>query len=417
MLDGIDEHGEHDVVLLLLHGGMIADGYLDCEGDLLENLRDRIGPEPCVGVVLDPHCHLTNTMLTHADILVCAKEYPHTDFPERMADAYDICVRAIRGEVRPVPAVFDCRMIGFFPTTTPMMKRFVERLYQAENEPGVLSASFVHGFELGDTPDTGSKVLVYTDGDRARAVDIATKLGIEVYSRRFQLLPCFAGMDETLQSVKRAKGIVVLADIGDNPGAGCAGDNMGLVRGLMEAGVSGVTAGCIWDPMVVRICASAGRGARLRVRLGGKSGPASGPPLDLEVEVVNVLDNHQQEVFDTGKSSFGQSVWLRSGSLDLVVGSVRSQVLSTDAFTGIGINLGEKRVIVVKSGQHFYRSFSPLADTILYPAAPHTIGLDLRSIPHRYLDHEYFPRVDDPLGLGRRERQSDKIETESTSWG
>ena len=68
-----------DVVLLSLHGAMVAEGYDDCEGDLLAKARALAGPEAVVGAELDLHCHLTAAMVEAADLLVLYKEYPHTD--------------------------------------------------------------------------------------------------------------------------------------------------------------------------------------------------------------------------------------------------------------------------------------------------------------------------------------------------
>jgi microcystin degradation protein MlrC len=56
-----------DVVLLGLHGAMVADGYDDCEGDLLERVRGIVGANVVVGAELDPHCHLSERMVRCAD--------------------------------------------------------------------------------------------------------------------------------------------------------------------------------------------------------------------------------------------------------------------------------------------------------------------------------------------------------------
>src|SRR4051794_34297177 len=48
-----------DAVLLGLHGAMVAHGYDDVEGDIIEHVRGVTGPECVIGVELDPHCHLT----------------------------------------------------------------------------------------------------------------------------------------------------------------------------------------------------------------------------------------------------------------------------------------------------------------------------------------------------------------------
>jgi microcystin degradation protein MlrC len=64
-----------DAVLLGLHGAMVADGYDDCEGDLLTAIRAIVGPDVPVGAELDLHCHLTTAMMQAATVLVAYKEY------------------------------------------------------------------------------------------------------------------------------------------------------------------------------------------------------------------------------------------------------------------------------------------------------------------------------------------------------
>ena len=48
-----------DGVLLGLHGAMVAYGYDDVEGDIIERARAIVGKDCVIGVELDPHCHMT----------------------------------------------------------------------------------------------------------------------------------------------------------------------------------------------------------------------------------------------------------------------------------------------------------------------------------------------------------------------
>jgi microcystin degradation protein MlrC len=96
-----------DVVLLGLHGAMVADGCDDCEGELLRQVRAIVGPGVVVGAELDPHHHLSAAMREHADLLIAFKEYPHTDMLERAFELVDLCA----AQARPHPAgggVVDC---------------------------------------------------------------------------------------------------------------------------------------------------------------------------------------------------------------------------------------------------------------------------------------------------------------------
>src|SRR3954449_7257432 len=68
-----------DGLLLGLHGAMVAHGYDDVEGDIIERARAIVGPKCVIGVELDPHCHLTMKRMAKSDIVVLYKEFPHTD--------------------------------------------------------------------------------------------------------------------------------------------------------------------------------------------------------------------------------------------------------------------------------------------------------------------------------------------------
>lgn len=394
------KHGPFDVVLLFLHGAMVASECDDCEGDIIARLREIVGPRAAIGAVLDLHCHLTEKMVAHADVIIAVKEYPHIDFPERSEELYDLCVRTAKGEIKPTTAVFDCRMIGFYPTTTEPMRGLTDKLFAAEKRPGVLSTTFAHGFPWGDTPDTGSRVLVVTDNNPKLAQDTAAELGHAIYRVREALLPRFADIDTALATASQSNGIAVLADTADNSGGGAPSDNVSLLRAMLARKMQDAAFGGIWDPVSAEICADAGVGARLSLRLGGKCGPASGEPIDLDVTVRGIKDNHEQTGLAGTRVPMGLSVWVEADGIDILIVSIRGQIFSPDAFTGLGIDLSKKRAIAVKSSWHFQAGFGPMADTIIPVATPGAIQMNFATIAYKKKrDMNFFPRVRDPLGL------------------
>ena len=139
-----------DGVLLNLHGAMVADGYDDCEGDILARVRAIVGPSVPTGAELDPHCHVTPLMVEQATALVLYKEFPHTDFAARAEDLFRLIVDAAESRTRPHMALWDCRMLGSYFTTLQPMKGFVDDVKALEGRDGVLSISPVHGFPYGD---------------------------------------------------------------------------------------------------------------------------------------------------------------------------------------------------------------------------------------------------------------------------
>jgi microcystin degradation protein MlrC len=402
ILGDFQSKGPFDIVLLFLHGAMVSTECDDCEGDLIGRIRAIAGPNAAIGAVLDLHCHLTDAMLTSASVIITVKEYPHIDFPERSRELYDLCHRTAKGEIRPVSALFDCRMVGFYPTTSEPMRSLTDWLFKVEKRERVLSVSFGHGFPWGDTPDTGSRVLAVTDNDPALARAVAEEIGLEIYAARKTLLPHYRNIEKALLAARESNAMAVLADTADNAGGGAPSDNVSLLDAMLEQGVRDAAFGAIWDPITAETCAEAGVGTKLRLRLGGKAGTASGAPLDVVATVKAVKPNFDQGGLSGTRVPMGLTVWVEVDGIDVVVNSKRTQVFCPDAFTGLGIDLSTKRIVVVKSSQHYQAGFGPLTETIIPVATPGAIQMNFAEIDYKKKRNmEFFPRVADPLGKDR----------------
>ncbi len=373
-----------DMVVLGLHGAMVADGYDDCEGDLLELVRAIVGPGVVVGAELDPHNHLTPAMVDSADLLISFKEYPHTDVLERGLELVDLCAAMVAKKIQPVHAVVDCEMIVTMHTSRQPARGFVDKLQSLEGKGGVLSISVSHGFSWGDVPEMGTKLIVYTDGDQALADRLARELADELIAMRDGLTVDYPGIDASLdQALAFDGGPVVLADGADNPGGGAASDSTFILRRMVERGIRNAALGPLWDPIAVRIAFEAGQGARLAMRLGGKISPLSGDPIDLMCTVKALHADMVMTGLANAPTPLGDCALLESDGIEIVLITLRNQAMGTDIFTQLGCDLAAKKIIVVKSSQHFYASFSKVAKHVIYAGAPGAVTLDLNTLPYR----------------------------------
>ena len=301
-----------DLVLVNMHGAMVAEGYDDCEGDLLAGLRAVVGPDTVIGGELDLHCHITPLMLGAATALVTYKEYPHIDIGERAEDLFRLCHDAAHGRTRPVMAAHDCRMISMWRTTDEPMRTFVNRMKAREGSDGILAVSFGHGFPWGDVAEVGAKTLVVADGDEGKAAALAADLGARLWAMREETRPTAIGIDEAIDRALAVDGgPVVLADVSDNAGGGAPSDSTFILERLIARGVGDVASGLYWDPVAVRFCMEAGEGATLRLRIGGKCGPDSGDPVDLAVTVERIVTGAAQ-TFGAARNRIGDAVWVRA---------------------------------------------------------------------------------------------------------
>jgi microcystin degradation protein MlrC len=398
-----------DVVLLMLHGAMVVEGYEDCEEDLIGRIRRIVGAQAVIGVELDLHCHLTESMLALADVIITYKEYPHIDINERASELFELALSAKSGEIRPTMALFDCRMVGLYPTSQGPLRDFVDKMIAAERRDGILSVSFAHSFPFADLEKARAKLLVITDGDVELAHRTARQFGREVYELRRQIGfdSISSPMDDALSRALRSKQTpVVVPDQSDNVGAGAPGDATYVLRWLLDHRAENVATAIVYDPEVVRIAKKAGPGGTLPVRLGGKLGVSSGDPLDIEVSVLSVLCNYMharpQQSGPPLLSPLGDVAALRCGGIDIVVSSKRCQCYCPSIFTDLGIDPMRKQVLIPKSTQHFQFAFAPLAGELIYMAGPGAVAPDPRRMQFRRLDTaELYPWNDDPLRHSR----------------
>ncbi|MFD2206497.1 M81 family metallopeptidase [Kiloniella antarctica] len=382
-----------DAVILGLHGAMVSQNCQDCEGQLLSKVRDIVGPNTIIGATLDPHSHLSQKRTDAADILVAFKEFPHTDFVERAEDCVDLVLRAVRSEIKPVIHVADCNMIEVLPTSREPMRSFVDKLQELEGKDGVLSLSVIHGFMAGDVPDMGTKIFVVAEENAEEPYQLVKDLSKELYSFRGKTRPEFLPPDDAVKkAMSLADGPVVIADVWDNPGGGVPGDSTILLRTLVENNVQNAAVGTIWDPMAVRTCISAGEGATLKLRFGSKMSDTAGAPIDAEVKVLKIVRDATQ---DFGKSivPLGDSVAIEYLGITVILNSNRSQSFDPSLFSNLGVDPRSQKILAIKSTNHFYDGFKPIAADILYASVDGPYPNDPRTTKYRYARCDIWPMV------------------------
>lgn len=387
-----------DVILLGLHGAMVAQDCLDCEGELLEAVRKMAGPNAIIGVTFDPHSHLSQKRLDNVDLIVAFKEFPHTDFVTAAQKLTELAHQTMVGKITPTLSVFDCKMIEVLPTSKQPMRGFVDHIKNLEGIDSILSISAIHGFMAGDVPDLGTKMIVITDGAKEQGDRLAQKLGMELFELRGKTRPeflsPFIALDKATESPKSP---VVIADVWDNPGGGVPGDSTLILFEMVRRGLSNTALATIWDPMAVRTCISAGEGAVLPLRFGAKTSATAGNPMDAIVTVKKITLRAKQR-FGASFVPMGDCVCIKVHGIDVVLNSVRSQVFSPDVFTELGISPENKKILVVKSTNHFHDAFEKISSEILYAAVDGPYPNDPVINEYRNLTREIWPRIDNPHG-------------------
>lgn len=400
ILDDLRAAGDVDAVLMFLHGAMVADGYDDCEADLVRRMRAMVGVRTRIGIELDLHAHIDETLLDAADLIVFYKAYPHIDYTERADDLFTLMARTLAGEIEPVMALFDCRTMGLFPTTRegPMVE-FTAAMFAAEGHNGILSLSLNHGFPWADVPNAGAKMLAVVDRDMAVARKAAEEFGRRFYAVRAEATLPFVPLEQAIAAATvRGDKPILLADTSDQTGGGAPGDTTHMLRAMMEAGLRDAIYGPLWDPLAVGICFQVGVGAALRLRIGGKFEPHSGPPLDVDAEVLFLKRDAFQDQLADEQVPIGDVAVIKAAGIEILLTSKRTGVFSPTMFTHHGIKLADKQVIGLKNLYRHRDVFRPLTREQLFVATPGACPPDWASIPFKRIPRPMWPLDPDPLG-------------------
>ena len=188
----------------------------------------------------------------------------------------------------------------------------------------------------------------------------------------------------------------------NHPGGVAPGDTSFILQRLAEQSTGAAVLGALEDPGAKQICLEVDVGARLTLRVGGNTGEAADQPFDLTVRVRAAVRENSQDMLSIRGAS-GPAVWVETDfALHVLLMSMRSQVFSPHAFTGLGLGLGpgDKRLIMVQGMQHLYAAFAPLASEVLYVSALGALGFNFAHLPCRVRDTNYWPSRLEPHGLG-----------------
>ena len=398
LLDDLKTISNVDMVLLFMHGAMVAEGYDDCEGDTIARVREIVGKDAIIAVELDLHCHLTEKMINSSDIIITFKEYPHVDIADRAEELFEIAYKSALRQIKPTMAYSDTHMVSMWRTSQPQVRKFINRMKEIEKQDGIMSVSLAHGFPWGDVEDVGARTLVVADTETALAQEIADKLAVEFWELRHQTATKYSSISEAIDGALQQRGPVILADVADNAGGGAASDSSFILKELISRGIRSCVLGYVWDPNLVEICLAAGEGAEFEMRLCGKVGVSSGAPIDLKAMVKKVIINHSQTGLGGTPSPLGNSVWISNNDIDIILISDRNQPINQDGFEKFGIDLEKKKIVVLKSTQHFYGAFRNLTENIYYVNTPGAIEPDFAKIPLSKRKSKWWPKDEQAFG-------------------
>jgi microcystin degradation protein MlrC len=87
----------------------------------------------------------------------------------------------------------------------------------------------------------------------------------------------------------------------------------------------------------------------------------------------------------------GPTATLRCGNLDVVVTSYPLQVTEPAYLTAAGVDVSSKKLIAIKSMQHFRAAFAPIVDDILFVDSGGILCTRFDRLPYRNVRRPIWP--------------------------
>ncbi len=390
-----------DVIMLDLHGAMTTERYPDAEAELLRRIR-LVAPHTPIAVALDFHANLSAEFYEHATVVTGYRTYPHIDMYETGERAARALVQVLADSTRYELVSASMPMLTHMNRQSPAMepmKSIMDRAIRAEASGEVLTASVFGGFPLADAPQTALSITVMGTKDGTAHHDLLDELKIMAWQRRADFVFTPEPLEKTLAYAGTlTDGPIILADHGDNSGAGGPHDNMTVLKAALEMGLTDIAVAPVPDPEAVEFMWQAGEGNEVEISLGGKS---PSPELSIPAEPL-VLRGRVKTLTDgtftitapmmTGMTfSIGRTAVLETDQAEIIVSEDRTEPFDIGFFTHAGIDPHTKRYLLLKSRQHFRAGFEDLAKHILMVAGPGVCSSDYSQFPFRKLQRPIYP--------------------------
>ncbi len=391
-----------DGVCLSLHGAGCAESVSDVEGELIKRVRQVVGNEMPIAVTLDLHANISDDMVRLSDGLFGIKTYPHVDQAETGHLAMKSLISMIKSGEKLKTAHVKLPLIAPFHSLVTdsgpakILKNYADEL---KEQFSLTDVSMFHGFAYGDTPCAGaSAVAVGNDEEKASAA--AKLLAKKAWSLRDKMTKVQPGVKDALDMAEdfmKNEGTVLVADTCDFQGGGAPGDGTHLLCELINRNIDKSILASIYDPECAELAHSAGVGATLNLRVGGKSDGLHGDTLELNgVRVMALSDGHfnyTSPMYLGLPYSVGKTARLRYKNVEFVVCSIPRQTHDDRMIAITGVDVTDYKLVCIKSAVAFRCFFETIKEIkhIILTNPPGLCSCDLSSFDYKNIPRPIYP--------------------------
>lgn len=395
ILDGIrNQLGSIDGIMLGLHGAMVTESFDDAEGELIQRVRNLVGPDMPIAATFDLHAHLTPRMAENADIIVGYQTFPHVDLTRTGRVAMDALIRTIRGEVTPRISI---RKLPMLTSSEPHDTRVfpngevISMVHAAEEDPSILSASLFCTQPWLDITEIGWASVIVTDDDAPLGQTTADSIARRAWELRDNYIVDKLDVDEAIDTALAGAGTFALSEGADSTSAGGLGDGNLLLKALLRRKIDVPSAVMVRDAAAAAVCVEAGIGAEVTVTLGGSLNPGFYTPVEVTGRVRTLTDGlYINSSVGIRPVHMGPTAVLQVGAISIMVTTGKPRMIDYEAYKSVGIDPRQFRIVQPKSAgayREYYAEFATCIDIDV----PGPSGSDLTALPFTKIPRPLWP--------------------------
>jgi microcystin degradation protein MlrC len=393
----LSEAGDVEGVVLTLHGAMVVNGIDDAELDIVERVRDVVGPDLPVAVTLDFHANTSRCLTELATLIVGYDTYPHVDPGERAEEAVQLLVRTLGGEVTPTIG-FAAPPLMPIPqaqmTSREPFASLFAHVHALEEAGTALSITLAGGFAYSDVPMTGLSVTVVTDNDQDLAQALANEIASMAWDRREQMIVANTPVPEAVAAaIAEPMEPVVIVDVGDNIGGGTPGDGTVVLAELLRQDAQRAVV-VIADAEASELARKAGVGADVDLMVGGKVDRLHGDPVRVRGVVQSVHDGrwvHEGPENAGVPVDSGPTAVVVAGGVTVVITSRKTMPGDQQQLKSVGIEPTEQHILVMKSAIRWRGGFEAITARSIDVDTPGLGSVNLANFPYQRIRRPIFP--------------------------
>jgi len=371
ILSHLDNHKDIDGIALCLHGGIVAEHIFDPEGELVLEIRRKVGKKTPIVCTLDMHANISSRLIAIANAIFGNNENPHLDSYERGIEATEVLYKIAKGELEPVmavekPGILPPTLYMNPPKSGPLVEIFNE-VFEREKDSRIININIAVGFPWADVPHAGMSVIVVADKEKKLAEEIAQEFSEKLWKKRHEFIPKLPSTEEAVEEALSIEGgPVILADVADK---------------------------------AAKKCIATGVGNEVELKLGGKDSRTSGEPIQLVGKIKTISDGlfvTRGPLYGGAQVDMGRTVVVETHGIEIIITEETCNPVDPEIFRRNGIAPSRKKILVIKTfkmhSEPNYRSF---AKKFIEVDALGQATIDLKRLKWKNIPRPLFPLDDD----------------------